>query len=130
MNIKVHIVLSRGPILHGAYTRSDLAFRHAGCISGADVVACEMRDTPFRLGDIWVVVAPGLILHGAYHAEVGARSLAAELGDVVVDRCELRDTLPETILTDIVHTEFDDDDDTPEVFEVPIGDLDDGSDPG
>lgn len=39
----VHIVLG-GDIVLAAYTRADLAYRHARCVTGADVVGCELRD--------------------------------------------------------------------------------------
>lgn len=49
----IHVVLGESIVL-GAYTRADIAYRHARCITGADVVSCELREAlpPEILADI------------------------------------------------------------------------------
>ena len=44
MSKTIHIVIGSGIVL-GAYTRADSAFLHARCVTGADVVACELMDS-------------------------------------------------------------------------------------
>jgi hypothetical protein len=39
----IHIVIGGG-VVFNAYTRADLAYRHAMCVKGCDVVACQLLD--------------------------------------------------------------------------------------